>query len=370
MFLSRLIRFWILAPLMMVFFLSCNSSNDREVLYKVEDLNGLIIGVLEHSVSEEDFDTRFPDSKDIQFKSSSEFLLSISIGKCDAGIAQAEEGRALLYNNLDFDVLSSDTADSDSVVFIVHRRNLPGGLVQNNRETFFNSPLKTIDRSLDRIGRSIIYNNYWRLLLRGLIVTVTIFVFGIILAFALAILMTWMNMQQGLGYISKPISYFIKTIHDVPSVVLIFFFYYVIFAHIQVHGIIVCIIALGIYSSGSLMNIFQVHLNQVSKAQHNAAHTLGLYGWKKYKYVIMPQAVKPMLPLLAAESKVLLRATSYAGYISQFDLVKVTEVIRNQTYDVLVPLIFVSIVFLVLSRFIVDILSYIYKRAFSYDKDK
>jgi polar amino acid transport system permease protein len=94
---------------------------------------------------------------------------------------------------------------------------------------------------------------------------------------------------------------------------------------------------------------------------------LGLKGWKKYRYVILPQAVKPMLPLIAAEAKVLLRATSYAGYISGLDLVKVTEIIRNDTYDVLVPLLMVSIIFLFMSHIIVESLSAIYNKAFKYD---
>ena len=94
---------------------------------------------------------------------------------------------------------------------------------------------------------------------------------------------------------------------------------------------------------------------------------LGLTGWKKYRYVILPQAVKPMLPLIGVESKVLLRATTFAGYISELDLVKVTEIIRNQTYDVLVPLLMVSIIFIILSHFIVEGLSAIYNKVFRYD---
>jgi polar amino acid transport system permease protein len=96
---------------------------------------------------------------------------------------------------------------------------------------------------------------------------------------------------------------------------------------------------------------------------------LGLTGWNKYRYVILPQAVKPMLPLIGAETKVLLRATTYAGYISEVDLVKVTEIIRNQTYDVLVPLLLVSIVFLILSNLVVEGLSVIYNKAFEYDQN-
>jgi ABC-type arginine/histidine transport system permease subunit len=71
-----------------------------------------------------------------------------------------------------------------------------------------------------------------------------------------------------------------------------------------------------------------------------------------------------MLPFIGAETKVLLRATTYAGFISELDLVKVTEIIRNQTYDVLVPLLLVSIIFLIISHFIVEGLSAIYNKAF------
>lgn len=162
------------------------------------------------------------------------------------------------------------------------------------------------------------------LILKGFSATVMIFLLGITMAFVLAVLMLGMNSHKYLRYISRPVTLFIRTIHDVPS----------------------------------------IDINQ-----HAAAEMLGLTGWNKYRYVILPQAVKPMLPLLGAETKVLLRATTYAGYISEVDLVKVTEIIRNQTYDVLVPLLLVSIVFLILSNLVVEGLSVIYNKAFEYDQN-
>ena len=230
-----------------------------------------------------------------------------------------------------------------------------------------NMNAEVVDQSIERIGRSLIYNDYWKMILGGLKVTVTICFFGIIMAFVIAILMSWMNRNRYLKYVSEPLTYFIKAIHDVPSIVLIFFFYYVVFSAVQVGGIFVCIVALGVYTSGSYIKVIGIGLSQVDPNQHYAAQMLGLSGWKKYRYVILPQAIKPMVPLFAAESKVLLRATTYAGYISQMDLVKVTEMIRKETYDMLVPLVFVSIVFLILSKLIVVSLDAIYKTVFNYD---
>ena len=347
----------VLALLISVF-TGCGKADS--ILYTIDDLDGAHIAVLDHSVSGSDFDRVFPESEILHFKSSSEFLLAMSIGKCEAGIARIEEGRQLLDRNHDYDILPCVALENDTTLVIVHKRLLPGRNVNVHDGDVF-------DKSIDRIHRSLISDQYWKLILNGFAATLSMFIMGIIMAFALAILMLFMNSTRYLKYISRPITYFIKKIHDVPSVVLIFFFYYVVFATVQVNGYFVISLALGVYTSGSIINICNVHLNQIDRNQHYAAQMLGLTGWKKYRYVILPQAVKPMLPLIAGEAKVLLRATTYAGYISEVDLVKVTEIIRNQTYDVLVPLVLVSVIFLVLSHFIVEGLDAIYKKMFKYD---
>lgn len=338
----------------------CSESDG--ILYSVDDLDGTHIAVLDGSVSDKEFEEVFPTSDMVHFKSTSEFLLALAIGKCDAGFVEREEGEYILNRNLDYDQLSYSGSDEAGAMLIVHRRLLPG----RNQSAHHGDIL---EKSVYRINRSIISEGYWLLILKGFAVTLLIFMMGILISFLLAFLMLGMNRHPYLRYFSRPVSLFIKTIHDVPSVVLIFFFYYVVFATSHISGIIVCAISLGVYSSGSLMNIFTVHLNQVDRNQHSAAEMLGLTGWKKYRYVILPQAVKPMLPLIGAECKVLLRATTFAGYISELDLVKVTEIIRNQTYDVLVPLLLVSVIFLILSHFIVEGLSAIYNKAFKYDQN-
>ena len=336
----------------------CNSN--RTLLQTIDDLSGEHIAVLGESVSEDDFEQVLPESKIVHFKSASEFLLSLAIGKCDAGIAEKEVAQILLDRNNDYLPLDFSELQNDSTLVIAHKSILPGRNVSAENHG-------VVDRSIERIKGSVISNQYWKLILKGFGATVSMFLLGILMAFVLAVLMLGMNTNKYLRCISEPLSFFIKKIHDVPSVVLIFFFYYVVFATVHVSGIIVCSLALGVYTSGSFMNVFTVHLNQIDRNQHAAAEMLGLKGWNKYKYVILPQAVKPMLPLIAAESKVLLRATTYAGYISGLDLVKVTEIIRNETYDVLVPLILVSVVFLILSEIIVASLSAIYNKVFKYD---
>ena len=355
--LRKFIKYTALA-LLSILLVSCGKTEN--ILYSIDDLNGAHIAVLDHSVNDSDFEEIFPESKEVHFKSSSEFLLAIAIGKCDAGVVEKEVGNILLDRNEEYQPLAFPGLQNDSTLVITHSRILPGRNMMGPDEHI-------VIKSVNRIHRSLISNEYWILILKGLSATLSMFILGVLFAFFLSFLMTGMNGNKYLKYISKPISYFIEKIHDVPSIVLIFFFYYFVFATSHVSGIVVCAISLGVYTSGSFIKIYKIHLNQIDKNQHAAAEMLGLTSWKKYRYVILPQAVKPMLPLIAAEAKVLLRATTYAGYISELDLVKVTEIIRNQTYDVLVPLLLVSIIFLLISHLIVEGLSAIYKKAFKYD---
>lgn len=335
---------------------SCGSTDTK--LHSIADLEGSHVAVLEKAVSDKDFKEQLPGSHAKHLKSSSEFLLTLSTGKCDAGIVEKQKGLSILKKRSDYAALPY--GETDSTLLIAHKSILAGHEGYTQEKSSF-------DNLIDNIYGNVISHGYWKLILEGLGTTVSIFLLAIIQAFILAILLTWLNGHKYLKHISKPLSYFIKTIHDVPSIVLIFFFYYFVFASANISGTVICSIALGVYISGSFMKIFKVHLGQIDKTQHFAAQMLGLNGWKKYRYVILPQAIKPMQQFIGAEAKVLLRATTYAGYISELDLVKVSEVIRNQTYDVLIPLLIVSIIFLILSHIIVESISVICNKAFKND---
>jgi ABC-type amino acid transport system permease subunit len=204
------------------------------------------------------------------------------------------------------------------------------------------------------------------LILSGFQNTLVIFFFGAIWALLLASFLTYMYINHKWQWLYRPLQWFVATIHDVPAVVLMMFFYYVIFSA-SLNGIVVSIIALGVYTSGTLTKIFKIHIKQVGKEQYEAGRMLGFTSKQIYRLIVLPQAVKSMLPLVVGEMKVLLRATSYAGYIAQKDLVKAVDSIRAQTEDVFIPLLFVSLLYLLLSWMIGKIFHLLYIKFFYYD---
>lgn len=206
----------------------------------------------------------------------------------------------------------------------------------------------------------------WRLILGGLQTTIVILVFAAVLAILLGAGLSYLNVSKKWPWLYKPLELFVSTVHEIPAIAFMMFFYYVVFVG-EMNGIVVSIIALGIYSSNSLGDIFSVHINHVDKGQIEAGLSLGLTRQQCYRYIVLPQAVKSMLPLFAGELRALLQATSYAGYIAQRDLMKVVDTIREQYDDTLLPLIIVSILYLMLAFIITVLVKTLYVKLFMYD---
>ena len=218
----------------------------------------------------------------------------------------------------------------------------------------------------EQIYRNFLTDEALHLILNGFQNTIVIFFWGAIWALLLAAFLTYLYINHKWQWLYRPLHWFVATIHDVPAVVLMMFFYYVVFSA-SLDGVLVSIIALGVYTSGTLTKIFKIHIQQVGKEQYEAGRMLGFTPKQIYRLIILPQAVKSMLPLVVGEMKVLLRATSYAGYIAQKDLVKAVDSIRTQTEDVFLPLLFISLLYLFLSWLIGKIFHLLHVKFFCYD---
>ena len=203
----------------------------------------------------------------------------------------------------------------------------------------------------------------WKLLLGGLKTTLTIFVFAAIGSVILGALLAYLDISKRCAWFFKPFNWFVTTVHDIPSVALMMFFYYVVFGG-KMNAICVTVIALSVYVSESLTDIFKSNVQYVGKGQIEAGLMLGLTRKQCLRYIVLPQAVKAMLPSVTAQMKLLLRITSYAGYLAQEDLIKAVYSVRAQYSDTFLPLIIVSVMYLVISWFIAKILHLFYVKFF------
>ena len=124
--------------------------------------------------------------------------------------------------------------------------------------------------------------------------------------------------------------------------------YYVIFSSVHIDKLIVAILAFGINSGAYVAEIFRSGIMSIDNGQFEAARSLGLSYKTTMISVILPQAFKNVLPALANEFIVLLKETSISGYIGLNDLTRGGDIIRSITYDSMLPLIGVAIIYLVM----------------------
>lgn len=110
----------------------------------------------------------------------------------------------------------------------------------------------------------------------------------------------------------------------------------------------VAILAFGINSGAYVAEIFRSGIMSIPVGQMEAARSLGLNYTQATWKIILPQAVKNVLPALGNEMIVLLKETSISGYIALQDLTKAGDIIRSRTYSPYFPLLSVALIYLVI----------------------
>ena len=336
------------------------SCSPRQAYLDVSDLSEKHLAFLKDDVSEESVKNVYPDANVTKYDKAISLFLDMESNRCDAAVMTDKAADLIVKRNQDYVVLGTVlTTNGDELYLIVPRK-----YVADEKDSI--EDLGFFKKIAGSLSRNLFNEKALHLIWGGFKTTIIIFFFGAIFALILGAFLAYLSISHKCLWLYKPLSWFVMTIHDVPSVVLMMFFFYVVFGG-TLNGIVVSIIALGIYSSGSLYKIFKIHITQVDKEQLEAGRMLGLSTFKCYRYIILPQAVKTMLPLVGGELKLLLRATSYAGYIAQKDLVKAVDAIRGFTYDAFVPLLLVSLLYLLLSWLIIKTLDWFYIKFFNND---
>ena len=108
-------------------------------------------------------------------------------------------------------------------------------------------------------------------------------------------------------------------------------------------------IAFGLNSGAYVAEIIRAGIEGLDKGQMEAGRALGLSYSQAMRKIIVPQAVKNILPALVSEFITLLKETSIIGFIGGIDLLRSANIITSQTYRGVEPLLAVGIIYLILT---------------------
>ena len=204
----------------------------------------------------------------------------------------------------------------------------------------------------DEFYRNFIAEQRWRYLSNGLLLTLEITFFavllGVLLGFSVALVREAHRSTGKFRLLSAIGGIYLTVIRGTPVVVQLMLIYFGIFASVRIPPILVAIIAFGINSGAYQAEIFRSGIEAVPRGQFEAGRSLGFSYRQTMRRIIMPQAIKNVIPTLANEFIVLLKETSVAGYVALADLTKGGDIIRSRTYSPYLPMLAVALIYLCL----------------------
>ena len=256
-------------------------------------------------------------------------IAAVDSGKADVGVAGMTVTEDRLKN-----VNFSDSYTEASQVIIYKSGNASSqNFVEKLKSTFLDK---------DR----------WVYLVQGLgntlLITVLAVVIGIVLGFVIAIIRSTNQLTGRLRIPNFICRIYLTVVRGTPMVVQLLIIYFVVFSSVNISKILVAVIAFGLNSAAYVAEIVRSGIMSVDRGQFEAGYSLGFGYTRTMISIILPQAIRNILPALGNEAIVLLKETSVSGYIALNDLTKGGDTIRSQTYEAFLPLIAVALIYLLM----------------------
>ena len=218
----------------------------------------------------------------------------------------------------------------------------------------------------NQIYQAIVYSDRWQLYLQGLgstfEITLMAVAIGLVIGIFVAVAKDSFKDVKGMKWLVVVLNVYTTIIRGTPMVVQLMIMYFIVFASSGADAIIIAGLAFGINSGAYVSEIVRAGINSIPKGQTEAGRSLGLSKGQTMNKIIMPQAIKNVLPALGNEIIVLFKETSIVGYIAIMDLTRAADLIRSRTFQPLVPLLLIAGIYLVIVLILTYFLGRLEKR--------
>jgi His/Glu/Gln/Arg/opine family amino acid ABC transporter permease subunit len=178
-----------------------------------------------------------------------------------------------------------------------------------------------------------------------LIVTLGATVLGVLIGSLIAVVKTIYKQSGKLKVLNAICEAYTTIIRGTPVVVQLLIMYFIVFAN-STNSIMVGILAFGINSGAYVAELMRAGINAVDIGQTEAGRSLGLSRGVTMRAIVLPQAIKNVLPAIGNEFISLLKETSVIGFLGVMDMTRVAQRVISRTADPYFPYISIALVYL------------------------
>ena len=228
-----------------------------------------------------------------------------------------------------------------------------------------------LENWIAKLDRTFIQSGHYKLILEGLGTTVKItmgaLVIGVIIGLIITLIKYFAEDSRVLRPFGKLCDLYVTVIRGIPVTVLLMIFYYLIMVT-STNGVLVATITFGINSGAYMAELIRSGINAVDRGQMEAGRSLGLSKMQTMRRIILPQAVRYVLPAVGNEFIALLKEPSVAGYVAVVDLTRAGNLVRNNTHDMFNPLMLIALMYLLMVVLLTKALGILERRLAKSDK--
>ncbi|MEN6324680.1 MAG: ABC transporter substrate-binding protein/permease [Syntrophomonas sp.] len=210
----------------------------------------------------------------------------------------------------------------------------------------------------DSFHNNMIVEQRYLLIVDGLKITIIISLLSVIFGTLLGALICFMRMAKN-RLLSAIARVYISILRGTPVLVLLMIIFYIVFASVNIDPVLVAVIAFGMNFGAYVSEMFRTAIESVDRGQTEAGIASGFTPLQTFIHIIMPQAVRQVLPVYKGEFISMVKMTSVVGYIAVQDLTKASDIIRSRTFDAFFPLLMVAVLYFVISWLLALVLDYI-----------
>ena len=232
-----------------------------------------------------------------------------------------------------------------------------------------NSSLESLKASFIQ---TFITADRWKALLKGIGVTLEITALALVLGIALGVLIAVIRSTYDqlanqhrknpvLSFFNGLCKVYLTVIRGTPAMVQLLIMYFVIMAN-STNKILVAMLTFGINSGAYVAEIIRSGIMSIDKGQMEAGRSLGLSYVSTMWQIIIPQAIKNILPALGNEFITLLKETSIVNVVGMVDITKWAIQVQGRTYQAFMPYIGIAVIYLVMVLILTKLVSMLERR--------
>ncbi|HGO1686105.1 TPA: ABC transporter permease subunit [Staphylococcus aureus] len=339
---------------------------DKVNEYKdIKDFNNKKVGAQKGTEQEKIAQTEIENASITSLSRLPDVILALKSGKVEGAVVEKPVAEAYLKQNPKLGISNVKFNEEEKDTVIAVPKDSPKLLSQINKTIKEVKDKGLIDKYMTNAANAMnddsgFISKYGSFFLKGIKITILISLIGVALGSILGAFVALMKLSK-IKIISWIASIYIEILRGTPMLVQVFIVFFGITAALglDISALVCGTIALVINSSAYIAEIIRAGINAVDKGQMEAALSLGLNYRQTMKSVIMPQAIKNILPALGNEFVTLIKESSIVSTIGVGEIMFNAQVVQGISFDPFTPLIVAAALYFVLTFVLTRIMNMI-----------